>query len=57
MKGVRIIGEWLRALADYAKFKKYCTENNIEIDMSYAEYPHGMFSAHKYQSYIASTVR
>ena len=54
-KVIRIAAIWLRALVDYAQFKVYCQENNIEIEMSYAEYPHGMFSAHKYPSYMVST--
>lgn len=53
---LRVITLWLQALSEYSKFKKYCTENNIEFEMTYAEYPHGMFSANQYQSYLSNNL-
>ena len=57
MKGVLPIAIWIKALADYVKFKKHCNDKGIDVAMSYGEYPHGMFSAHKYPGYMASTVK
>ena len=53
---LRILAIWLHSLGEYSKFKKYCTENNIEFEMTYAEYPHGMFSANQYQSYLSNNL-
>lgn len=51
---LRVLAFWLQSLSEYSTFKKYCTENNIEFEMTYAEYPHGMFSANQYQSYLSN---
>ena len=53
---LRVLAIWLQSLSEYSTFKKYCAENNIEFEMTYAEYPHGMFSANQYQSYLSNNL-